>query len=167
MCFRQRSSMSSPTTCTCLRCVRASCVPHWGDGSLGIFAPMASLKRADLWQVREGRISAITHFMSRQYQGTRKISLTSPIRHIYSPHDHRSIQARARKRPLNRRSDMNSRWWESAGPAFGTLVCAVVAIGSLDGWHSLITPMGVLKVLILLCVALLGWLIDRHFSRRR
>ncbi|RYM93222.1 hypothetical protein PG2010B_0542 [Bifidobacterium animalis subsp. lactis] len=62
---------------------------------------------------------------------------------------------------------MNSRWWESAGPAFGTLVCAVVAIGSLDGWHSLITPMGVLKVLILLCVALLGWLIDRHFSRRR
>lgn len=62
---------------------------------------------------------------------------------------------------------MNNRWWESAGPAFGTLVGAIVAIGLLDGWHSLITPMGVLKVLILLCFALLGRMIDRHFNRPR
>lgn len=62
---------------------------------------------------------------------------------------------------------MNNRWWESAGIAFGMLVGAIVAIGLMNGWHSLLTPMGVLKVFILLCFALLGRLIDRHFSRRR
>lgn len=35
--------------------------------------------------------------MSRQYQRTRKISLASPIRHIYF-NDHRGTPTRARKR---------------------------------------------------------------------
>ncbi|WP_133064569.1 hypothetical protein [Bifidobacterium italicum] len=65
---------------------------------------------------------------------------------------------------MSNRNHVNH-WRKLAGTALGTVVCAIIAIGLLGGWRSLITPRGVLEVLILLCFALLGWLIDRHFSQ--
>lgn len=62
-----------------------------------MIGPNDTPKRLIVDKFTKAEFQSIIPPMSRQYQRTRKISLTSPIRHIYF-NDHRGTPTRARKR---------------------------------------------------------------------